>query len=93
MSQIHVHPDTVAIARQKVAAALTDMLNKQKSLKSHFDGLKISWNDASYQSVITEFEEYHKRIMSALQVAEAQIVPHMTAIEKAARIYWESQRK
>ena len=93
MAQMNADPSKVEELIRKLSGFAEETVNKQKQLKGMISNMQSSWNDAHYNALVQQFQEFDKKIMQSLQEAQTVIIPNLKNVKKVAEDYKNLGRK
>lgn len=64
-----------------------EIKSKQAQINSYLNQIQDSWNDSQYLAFKQQFEEYHKLILQANEMADTLLLPNLKNIKKFADSY------
>lgn len=93
MAQMNADPQKVEELIKRLTSFTNETTDKQKQVKGFINNLQSSWNDAHYNVLIQQYQEFEKKIMNALQEAQTLIIPNLKNVKKVAEDYKNLGRK
>jgi uncharacterized protein YukE len=87
MAQINVNPDKVDELIRRFYQHNDEIKNRQAQMNAYLTQMQHYWNDSHYQAFKQQFEEYHKLILKANEMAESLLLPNLKNIKKFAESY------
>ena len=84
---MNADPQKVEELIKRLSIFTNETTDKQKQVKGFINNLQSSWNDAHYNVLIQQYQEFEKKIMNALQEAQTLIIPNLKNVKKVAEDY------
>jgi len=92
MATLNVDPQRVDDLMRRFHQLNSDMLLKENQMNQHVNQIKDSWNDSHYMAFKQQFDDYHKMIVKAAELADTVLIPNLKNIKRFAEDYKNLKR-